>query len=192
MLISTLSTRDLAVAQLSQIWSMRSILHDQHALGFFLDITSAFDNLSVQASIQGMSAKCIPPYMERWYSNYLCLWSVMVKIKGISTTQSLMEVTPWGHLVSPGVESGIWWPVGQSQLWAGPYQGLCRWCSYFLHSANIYTFIEWGARGHLDLGHWSLDMRMAGADKTEVVVITHKRLRVSDLSCLCMGSKDLL
>ncbi len=71
------------------------------ALGIFLDIKGAFDNLSIEASNWGMRAKCLPPYVVRWHSHYLCLQSDTVKIKGISTTQSLTQGTPQG--VSPGV-----------------------------------------------------------------------------------------
>ncbi len=40
-----------------------SILCDQYALGIFLDIKGAYDNLSVDASIQGMQAKHLPPHV---------------------------------------------------------------------------------------------------------------------------------
>ncbi len=40
-------------------------------LGIFLGIKGAFDNLSADASIQGMQVKHLPPHIVRWYSYYL-------------------------------------------------------------------------------------------------------------------------
>ena len=40
-----------------------SILCNQYALGIFLDIKGAFDNLNVESSIRGMERKGLPPHI---------------------------------------------------------------------------------------------------------------------------------
>ncbi len=40
-----------------------SILHDHYALGIFLDIKGAFDNLNIGSSIWGMLKKGFPPHI---------------------------------------------------------------------------------------------------------------------------------
>ncbi len=62
-----------------------------------------------------------------------------------------------------------------------------------LMARTVYTLIEQGQEATsraLEFGHEN-GLKF-GADKTEVVVFTCKRLRVLDLPCLHMGSKNLL
>ena len=78
-----------------------SILRNQFALGIFLDIKGAFDNLNVESSIQGMERKGLPPHIIKWYTHYLQYWSVRTEIKGITAIRTLTRGTPQGGYSPP-------------------------------------------------------------------------------------------
>ncbi len=77
-----------------------SILHDHYALGIFLDIKGAFDNLNIEYSIWGMHKKGLPPHI-RWYSYYLQHQLVETKIKGIIAIRTIMWGTSQGGFSLP-------------------------------------------------------------------------------------------
>ncbi len=45
-----------------------AIFRSQYALGIFLDIKRAFDNLTVKANIRGMNNMELPSDIVRWYT----------------------------------------------------------------------------------------------------------------------------
>ncbi len=77
------------------------ILRDHYALGIFLNIKGAFNNLNIELSIQGMLNKGFPPHITRWHSYYLQHQSVETKIKGITATRTITRGTPWGESSLP-------------------------------------------------------------------------------------------
>ncbi len=78
-----------------------SILCNQYALGIFLDIKGAFDNLNVESGIRGMEQKGLPPHIIKWYTHYLRYRSVQTEIKGITAIRTLTRGTPKGGILSP-------------------------------------------------------------------------------------------
>ena len=62
----------------------KSLLRGEYALGVFLDITGAFDNLALRSAVAGMEKAGFPPNITSWYSNYLYNRQAVAEIKGCS------------------------------------------------------------------------------------------------------------
>ena len=78
-----------------------STLRGNHALGVFLDIEGAFDNLLPSAAIQGMRRKGLPEYLIKWYAHYLRGRSISIDVKGVIWSRRLTKGTPQGGVLSP-------------------------------------------------------------------------------------------
>ena len=72
-----------------------------YALGVFLDIQGAFDNVSAPAIVKGMEAKHFSQKTIDWYEHYLRNRSMVTSINGISVTRNLTKGTPQGGVLSP-------------------------------------------------------------------------------------------
>ncbi len=107
-----------------------SILRNQYALGIFLDIKGAFDNLNVDSSIQGME----------WYQ------SVQTEIKGITAIRTLTQGTPQGG----GILSPLVWNLAFNELLddftSGPaqFKGFADDTVILLQGPDIHALIEQG------------------------------------------------
>ena len=71
------------------------------ALGVFLDIQGAFDNVSVESIINGMRAKGFPERTIKWYSYYLRHRTMETEYQGVSLKKLLTLGTPQGGVLSP-------------------------------------------------------------------------------------------
>ena len=74
----------------------KSTLRGEYALGLFLDIAGAFDNLNLASAVEGMSEKGIPQPIISWYSYYLRNCSATAELKGCTSTHYLTRGTPQG------------------------------------------------------------------------------------------------
>ena len=79
----------------------KSILRGEYALGVFLDITGAFDNLSLTSATSGMDRIGIHPNISGWYSNYLHSRQATAELKGCLHNVYLTQGTPQGGVLSP-------------------------------------------------------------------------------------------
>ncbi|MCF6239098.1 MAG: hypothetical protein L3J79_09890, partial [Candidatus Marinimicrobia bacterium] len=94
------SSCDSAISDM--VNGIESAIHRGHyALGVFLDISGAFDNLDPQAGIAGMRRKNIPDFIVDWYAHYLKNRSIEVDLKGVKGTRGLTRGTPQGGVLSP-------------------------------------------------------------------------------------------
>ena len=75
--------------------------NSNHALGVFLDIQGAFDNVKPASIIRGMKDKDLPKEMIKWYRHYLLFRSAEVDYQGISCIRYLNLGTPQGGVLSP-------------------------------------------------------------------------------------------
>ncbi len=71
------------------------------ALGVFLDIQGAFDNVRPESIIQGMMDKGFSNEMVQWYTHYLRYRSVEVQYQGVTKSRYLTLGTPQGGVLSP-------------------------------------------------------------------------------------------
>ena len=81
----------------------RSITRKQYALGIFLDISGAFDNLDPRAATRGMAAKGISKTITKWYGHYLHNRYVYTSLNGATASRQLTRGTPQGGVLSPVV-----------------------------------------------------------------------------------------
>jgi ribonuclease HI len=79
----------------------KSIFRGQYALGIFLDISGAFDNLDPGAAIRGMKKKGIPKLITNWFGQYLNNRYINTNINGIKARRKLTKGTPQGGVLSP-------------------------------------------------------------------------------------------
>ncbi|MCF6239054.1 MAG: hypothetical protein L3J79_09665 [Candidatus Marinimicrobia bacterium] len=94
------SSCDSAISDM--VNGIESAIHrDQFALGVFLDISGAFDNLDPQAGIAGMRRKGLPNFIVDWYAHYLLNRSIEVELKGVEGSRGLTLGTPQGGVLSP-------------------------------------------------------------------------------------------
>ena len=93
------STDTALSATLQQIESF--VLNQKYALVAFLDISGAFDNVSIEAAVRGMRSKHFPEPIVKWFSYYLAHRIASVDIKGIKCVKHLVKGTPQGGVLSP-------------------------------------------------------------------------------------------
>jgi ribonuclease HI len=79
----------------------RAILRREYALGVFLDIEGAFDNLTPEAILRCLEARQVCPTLLAWYSHYLTHRSIQVSLKGTTAFRNLTKGTPQGGVLSP-------------------------------------------------------------------------------------------
>ena len=80
-----------------------AILRKQYAIGVFLDIQGAFDNLDLDKAVQGMEKHSFPTPVVQWYAHYLRGRTVEADVKGVKATRRLTRGTPQGGVLSPMV-----------------------------------------------------------------------------------------
>ena len=83
------------------------ILTGKYTLGISLDVSGAFDNLSIKAIIEGLTKKNVPKYIIKWYEYYLRNRRAVANIQGSKVTRLLTKGTPQG-----GVFSSSAWNMG--------------------------------------------------------------------------------
>ena len=71
------------------------------AIGVFLDIEGAFDNLLPVGVIDSLRKRNTPEHLLQWFQNYLVSRYVTVDYKGVKTTRRLVKGTPQGGVLSP-------------------------------------------------------------------------------------------
>ncbi len=77
-----------------------AIIQNKFALGVFLDIQGAFDNVSVDTVIVGMKNKKIPEVFINWYCSYHKYRTVTVNHEGVKVKRFLT--------LAPSMEYSLW------------------------------------------------------------------------------------
>ena len=72
----------------------KSILRGEYALGVFLDISGAFNNVDLNSAKAGMEDFNFPPAIRKWYSHYLENRNVTADIKRCTETRGITKGTP--------------------------------------------------------------------------------------------------
>ena len=74
-----------------------TLLRKREALGVFLDIKGAFDNLDYDATIAAMRKRKMPAQIITWYGNYLCNRMASITLNGVTIIRLLTRGTPQGE-----------------------------------------------------------------------------------------------
>ena len=79
----------------------KSLYRNEYAVGVFLDITGAFDNLCLRATDRGMTRLNVPTPIKKRYNNYLNNHLARANVKGCQSSAILKKGTPQGGVLSP-------------------------------------------------------------------------------------------
>ena len=79
----------------------RTIVEGQYALGIFLDIEGAFDNVSFKTITDSLSEFNLPQLIVRWINAMLRSRTVTVTVQGISVSKRVKKGCPQGGIMSP-------------------------------------------------------------------------------------------
>ncbi len=79
------------------------MLRDNYAIGVFLDIAGAFDNLDPKKAVEGMVDHHFPPEVVKWYGHYLGNRSASTELNGTVHRRSIKKGTPQGGVLSTSV-----------------------------------------------------------------------------------------
>lgn len=156
-----------------------TILRGGYAIGVFLDIQGAFDNLDTEAAIRGMREKHLPEAIIGWYGHYLRTREVAAEVKGQKGSRRLTRGTPQGGVLSPLI-----WNLAFDELLdlysTGPVRvrGFADDASLLVTGTDpnvlaelmqpaVDKAVRWGARNGL----------VFGAAKTVAVLFTHRRIK---------------
>ena len=71
------------------------------AIGVFLDIRGAFDNVDINFTTNALLERGFDPQMVRWYSHYLGNRVATATIRGVSVRRLLKKGVPQGGILSP-------------------------------------------------------------------------------------------
>ena len=77
------------------------VLRKGVAIGVFLDIEGAFDNLLPGGIIRSLQTRNTPQFLLSWFQNYLVTRNVQVDHKGVLANRRLVKGTPQGGVLSP-------------------------------------------------------------------------------------------
>ena len=157
-----------------------AIQRDKYALGIFLDIQGAFDNLDPMAAIKGMRDKKIPEKVINHYSHYLNNRSVTVTYKGIKQRRLLTRGTPQGGVLSPLV-----WNLSFDSLLKsyqnGPIDatGFADDCALLMTGIDPEVLTDLGTKAIKKAFKWGAKRGLTfGASKT-VIVLFHRKNKVT-------------
>ena len=79
----------------------QALIKNQYALGVYLDIQGAFDNVTTDAMIKGMRKKKVDENIIKWYKQFLQTRQIEIDYRGNKTTRFLTKSTPQGGVLSP-------------------------------------------------------------------------------------------
>ena len=79
----------------------RTIVEGQYALGIFLDIEGAFDNVSFKTITEALSEFQLPRIVVRWINAMLRCRTVTVTVQGVSVSKGVKKGCPQGGIMSP-------------------------------------------------------------------------------------------
>ncbi len=170
-----------------------AVFRSQYALGIFLDIKGAFDNLTVKASIRGMNNMELPSDIVRWYTQYFKHRTIETSIKGIHCQQDLTRGTPQGGILSPLVWN-MAFDALLKQFNKGPVKakGFADDAALVIKGPDIPSLIDKGQEAINIATAFGRDNGLEfGAEKTVVVMFTRKKFNPTRAPKLHMGNFSL-
>src|SRR5260221_5976742 len=82
------------------------LLQKGYAVGVFLDIEGAFDNLLPESIINSLQKRGTSETLLKWFHQYLTSRKVVVDYRGVTTSRNLVRGTPQG-----GLPSQVFWTL---------------------------------------------------------------------------------
>ena len=104
-----------------------AIINGDHALGIFLDIEGAFDNVSFNAIAEALSSSNLNPLISRWILHMLTNRTIILSHGGDSITRIATKGCPQGGVLSP-----LLWNLTLNDLLINP----------LFHRKNLQAFAD--------------------------------------------------
>ena len=162
------------------------------ALGIFLDIVGAFDNVttfrSFVAALQGLGMSKV---LTSWIENLLRHRTVQVELYGDKVKREVAKGNPQGGVLSPFLWNRVLNNLLPELRGRGFYvQAYADDLAVLITGADM-LWIKGMAQKAINIAtNWALDQELQlSSKKTEIILFTHKRN--PDLGCLSMNGTKL-
>jgi ribonuclease HI len=167
----------------------QAITRNEYAMGSFMDIDGAFDNLDPAAVIEGLERKGLPPSILAWFNHYLRNRTVTVTIKGVSATRMLHRGTPQGGVLSP-----LLWNVAFERLLEMFNQGPVRAIGFaddlllLVRGIHLASMRDQMQRAIIKADKWAAESALTfSVSKSVAVIFTRRRKWTPPLPMVLRG-----
>ena len=170
----------------------RTIVEGQYALGIFLDIEGAFDNVSFKTITEALSEFQLPRIIVRWINAMLRSRTVTVAVQGISVSKRVKKGCPQGGIMSP-----LLWNLVINSLiilinsTAADSEGYADDVNLLVRGIDIDTIFDIAQQCLNRIREWGLKTGLSFSPaKTEAILFTWKR-KWSIKSPLKLGDTEI-
>ena len=154
----------------------RTIVEGQFALGIFLDIEGAFDNVSFKAITESLTELQLPLEMVRWINAMLRSRTVTVTVQGKSVSKTVKKGCPQGGILSP-----LFWNLVINSLiilinsTPADSEGFADDVNFLIRGMDINTIMDIGQQCLDKIREWGLKTGLNFSPaKTEGILFTWK------------------
>ena len=170
----------------------RTIVEGQYALGIFLDIEGAFDNVSFKSITEALTKLQLPLEIVRWINALLRSRTVTVTVQGKSVSKKVKKGCPQGGILSP-----LLWNLVINSLiillnsTPADSEGFADDVNFLIRGIDIDTIVDIGQQCLDKIRDWGLmtGLRFSPA-KTEGILFTWKK-KWDIKTPLRLGDKDI-
>ena len=159
-----------------------AVQRNKLALGVFLDISGAFDNILINKIIEQLEAKNFPQWMVQWYQFALTNREIKLTTNGEETKRKLNRGTPQGGILSPlafnlafdpllhlikRFKGGVAHPIGYADDASFVISGICQDTLIDIANALLREIFEWGNLNGLKFAPHKTEGVLFHSKKTE-------------------------
>ena len=155
----------------------KTIIEGQYALGIFLDIEGAFDNVSFKTITEALARLQLPQVIVRWINAMLRSRTVTVTVQGKSVSKKVKKGCPQGGILSPM----LWNLVINSLIilinsTPADSEGFADDVNLLIRGIDIDTIINIGQQCLDKIREWGLKTGLNfSPTKTEAILFTWKK-----------------
>ena len=170
----------------------KTIVEGEYALGIFLDIEGAFDNVSFKTITEALNRAQLPLIIVRWINALLRSRAVTVTVQGKSVSKRVKKGCPQGGILSPL----LWNLVINSLLilinsTQADSEGFADDVNFLIRGIDIDTIVDIGQQCLNKIRDWGLKTGLCFSPaKTEGILFTWKK-RWTITSPLRLGDKEI-
>ena len=168
-----------------------SLAKKRTALGIFLDIVGAFDNITHKGIADALQELEVSPFLVRWIENLLRHRTVQVELNGEKVKREVLKGYPQGGILSPFlwncVLNSLLVDLRNRSFHAQAYADDVA----ILVTVTSMLWIKGRAQKALNIAsNWALNQELQfSSKKTEIVLFTNKRRPA--FGTLCLNGRQL-
>ena len=147
------------------------------ALGIFLDIVGAFDNITFNNITAALQMLGVPSFITEWINDMLRHRKIEVKLQNVKIKREVMKGNPQGGLLSPFLWNCLLNSLLEEYIKRGIYVQAYADDLAILVSGHEMTWVRGMAQKAINIAvKWATKQELLfSSKKTEVVLFTHKR-----------------